>query len=375
MNKKYEFHICHLTSVHPRNDSRIFHKMCKSLASNDIKVSLVVADGKGNEVIDNVEIIDIGAPDGRLKRITKTTYKIFNKAKELNADVFHLHDPELLLVANKLKKLNKKVIFDSHEDTVNTILVSPYLKSPFSNIISLLYENFERYICKKIDGVVGATPHIESYFKKFVKQTENINNYPILSDKKQESISWDEKKNEVCYVGSIDDTRGIKDLMNSLELTKSKAKLNLAGMYSSPALEKEIKEHRDYHLVNDFGYVNSEEVDNIYNRSLVGVVTLHPIPTFLVSLPIKMFEYMVAGIPFIASDFPYWRSLLKGSDCCIFVNPQKPQAIADAIDYFILNKERAKQMGELGQKLVYENFSWESQSEKLLTFYQKVLSN
>ncbi|KYH05491.1 hypothetical protein A1704_10320 [Chryseobacterium cucumeris] len=349
--------------------------MCKSLASNDIRVSLVVADGKGNETIDNVEIIDIGAPDGRLKRITKTTSKVFNKAKELNADVFHLHDPELLLVANKLKKLNKKVIFDSHEDTVNTILVSPYLKSPFSNIISLLYENFERYICKKIDGVVGATPHIESYFKKFAKQTENINNYPILSDKKQERISWDEKKNEVCYVGSIDGTRGIKDLMNSLELAKSKVKLNLAGMYSSPALEKEIKEHKDYHLVNDFGYVNSEEVDSIYNRSLVGVVTLHPIPTFLVSLPIKMFEYMVAGIPFIASDFPYWRSLLKGSDCCIFVNPQKPQEIADAIDYFILNKERAKQMGELGQKLVYENFSWESQSEKLLTFYQKVLSN
>ncbi|WPO92045.1 glycosyltransferase [Chryseobacterium sp. HR92] len=375
MNKKYGFHVCHLTSVHPRNDSRIFHKMCKSLASNDVRITLVVADGKGNETVDNVEIIDIGAPAGRLKRITQTTSEIFNKAKELNADVFHLHDPELLLIAKKLKKLNKKVIFDSHEDTVNTILVSPYLKSPVSNMISILYENFERYTCKKIDGVIGATPHIENYFKKFAKQTENINNYPILSDKKQEQILWDQKLNEVCYVGSIDDTRGIKDLMNSLELTKSQAKLNLAGMYSSITLEKEIKEHKDYHLVNDFGYVNSEEVENIYNRSLAGVVTLHPIPTFLVSLPIKMFEYMVAGIPFIASDFPYWRSLLKGCECCIFVNPQKPKEIADAIDYLMLHKETAKQMGEAGRKLVFENFSWESQSEKLLTFYQKVLSN
>ncbi|MDR3026313.1 glycosyltransferase [Chryseobacterium sp.] len=375
MNKKYRFHICHLTSVHPRNDSRIFHKMCKSLASKDVKVTLVVADGKGNEVIDNVEIIDIGAPSGRIKRITQTTAKIFNKAKELNADVFHLHDPELLLIAKKLKKLNKKVIFDSHEDTVNTILVSPYLKSPVSNIISILYGNFERYTCKKIDGVIGATPHIENYFKKFAKQTENINNYPILPDKKLEQISWDQKQNEVCYVGSIDDTRGIKDLMNSLALTKSQIRLNLAGMYSSAALEEEIKQHPEYHLVNDFGYVNSEDVENIYNRSLAGVVTLHPIPTFLVSLPIKMFEYMVAGIPFIASDFPYWRNLLKGSECCIFVDPQKPKEIADAIDYFILNREKAKQMGEVGRKLVFENFSWESQSEKLLTFYQKVLSN
>ena len=68
--------------------------------------------------------------------------------------------------------------------------------------------------------------------------------------------------------------------MNSLELAKSKVKLNLAGMYSSPALEKEIKEHKDYHLVNDFGYVNSEEVDSIYNRSLVECGCLHPIQHF-----------------------------------------------------------------------------------------------
>ena len=66
---------------------------------------------------------------------------------------------------NNNKKLNKKVIFDSHEDTVNTILVSPYLKSPVSNIISLVYEKFEHYTCKKIDGVIGATPHIENSFK------------------------------------------------------------------------------------------------------------------------------------------------------------------------------------------------------------------
>lgn len=345
------------------------------MASRDVKVTLVVADSKGDEMIDNVEIIDIGAPAGRLKRITQTTTEIFNKAKELNADLFHLHDPELLLIAKKLKKLNKKVIFDSHEDTVNTILVSPYLKSPVSNIISFLYGNFERYICRKIDGVIGATPHIESYFKKFARQTENINNYPILSDKKQENISWDQKQNEVCYIGSIDDTRGIKDLMNSLDITESEVRLNLAGMYSSSSLERDIKEHKNYYLVNDFGYINSEEVKNIYSRSIAGVVTLHPIPTFLVSLPIKMFEYMVAGIPFIASDFPYWRSLLKGSNCCIFVDPQKPNEIAAAIDHFILNKEIAKQMGEVGRKLVYENFSWKSQSEKLLTFYQKVLSN
>ena len=53
--------ITHLTSAHDRYDTRIFLKMCSSLAKNiDYKVNLVVADGKGNEVKNIVNIIDVG---------------------------------------------------------------------------------------------------------------------------------------------------------------------------------------------------------------------------------------------------------------------------------------------------------------------------
>ena len=97
--------ITHLTSAHTRYDTRIFIKMCSSLAKlENYDVSLVVADGLGNEKNNNVNIFDIGVKSGgRLSRMTSTVKKVFEKAKKLNSDIYHLHDPELIPIGLKLK--------------------------------------------------------------------------------------------------------------------------------------------------------------------------------------------------------------------------------------------------------------------------------
>ena len=110
--------ITHLTSAHPRYDTRIFFKECISLAKN-YKVNLIVADGLGDEEKNTVYIYDVGKVEGRLNRIFKTTKKVLQRAIELDSDVYHLHDPELIPIGLKLKKMGKKVIFDAHEDYLN----------------------------------------------------------------------------------------------------------------------------------------------------------------------------------------------------------------------------------------------------------------
>ena len=107
--------ITHLTSVHSRYDTRIFLKECSSLAKiNNYEVSLIVADNKGNEFKNCVSIYDAGKLPGRVNRMFKTTKNILQKAIELNSDIYHLHDPELIPVGLKLKKLGKKVIFSTN---------------------------------------------------------------------------------------------------------------------------------------------------------------------------------------------------------------------------------------------------------------------
>ena len=97
-------HICHFTTVHPRDDVRVFYKQCISLAKEGLKVTLIVADGKGNEFRNGVDIIDIGkSSGGRFTRITKTSKTMFNKLLQIDADIYQFHDPELLSTGGKLK--------------------------------------------------------------------------------------------------------------------------------------------------------------------------------------------------------------------------------------------------------------------------------
>lgn len=72
---------------------------------------------------------------------------------------------------------------------------------------------------------------------------------------------------------------------------------------------------------------------------------MHPVENYLDALPVKMFEYMCAGIPVIASDFPLWREIVIGNDCGLCVDPMNPKAIAEAIDYLATHPERPSGWG------------------------------
>ncbi|MEE0909990.1 MAG: hypothetical protein UIQ51_04360, partial [Bacteroidales bacterium] len=119
--------VVHITIVHRRYDSRIFYKECVSLSKAGFDVSLIVADGLGNEEKQGVKIIDIGkAEASRIKRMIKTSRKAVDTALGLNADIYHFHDPDLLTASLKLKK-QAKVIFDSHEDFPALMLQRDYI--------------------------------------------------------------------------------------------------------------------------------------------------------------------------------------------------------------------------------------------------------
>jgi glycosyltransferase involved in cell wall biosynthesis len=365
--------ITHLTSVHPRYDTRIFLKMCSSLSKiSYYDVSLVVADGNGDEIINHIKIFDVGIDSGgRLTRMTRTVRRVFQMAQKIDSDIYHIHDPELIPIGIKLKNLKKKVIFDAHEDFPKQLLSKPYLNPLVRVLLAKSFEIFEKLTCKRFDSIITATPSINRKFLKINENTFNINNFPILGELNNTSI-WDEKSNEVVYIGSIAAIRGIEEVINSLGFTKN-VRLNLVGDFHEDELKKKISALKAWSKVNEFGHLNRKEVTKILAKSRVGIVTFLPLPNHIDAQPNKMFEYMSAGLPIISSNFPLWEQIVLGNNCGICVNPHDPIAIGNAIQNLIDNPLKAEQMGKNGRIAVEEKYNWEIEERKLFQLYQKLL--
>lgn len=365
--------IVHLTSVHPRHDVRVFWKECRTIAAAGYSVTLVVADGKGNELKDGVQIVDAGAhTGGRLSRMLNSTRRVFAKGLELNADLYHLHDPELLPIAMKLKAKGKRVIFDSHEDFPADIMSKPYLGRMARLVISKLFALYEKRSCRKLNHIVSATPAIREKFQRIGCESLDINNYPMLEEL-EELLPWDQDRAAVCYIGAMTAIRGVPELVDAMSQTTTPARLALAGSFTEAAAGEYCKKSQGWSSVDDHGFVGREKVREIMSRSVAGVVTFLSAPNHVDAQPNKMFEYMSAGIPVIGSNFPLWRSIIEGNKCGVCVDPADPMAVAAAIDYLFIHQAEAKTMGERGRAAVLERYNWDGEGKKLIGLYEKIL--
>lgn len=363
--------VVHLTSVHTKFDIRIFRKECVSLAQSGYTVVLIAPDDQQeNPAIENsVIIVSVRRFDNRLKRIILTPFLLLQAALSERATLYHFHDPELIPIALILKLKGKVVVYDSHEDVPRQIL-SKYWLAPWSRrLVSVLTESLENFAVKVFDAVVTATPHIAKRFDPLSRKTLNVNNYPILGE--LEVPTHKDKESIFAYVGGMSVIRGFLEMVQAINLVE--AQLLVAGKFSNGKLREKAEQTPGWQNVKLMGHLNRPQVANLLAKSVAGLVLFHPEPNHVNAQPNKMFEYMSAGLPVIASNFPLWKEIIEGNNCGICVNPLNIAEIAQAMQWILDNPEKAEEMGRNGYKAVVEKYNWDVEAVKLKKLYQDLL--
>jgi glycosyltransferase involved in cell wall biosynthesis len=370
-NGKYlKCKICHITTVHPQEDVRIFHKECMSLGKR-YEVVLLVINGV-NKSYNNFNVIGHQVDyQSRLMRFIKAPNAAYKRALEINADVYHFHDPEFLPYALRLIRKGKKVIYDVHENVSEQILTKYWIPRLFRNAISFLFKRYEIYVATRLSFICAATDAISDKFKNVNNNTVTISNYPLDSEIELQ-ISETKKENKVCYIGGLSLIRGVEEIVTAMSYIED-VKLILAGKFSPDSLHARTELLTGWEKVKYTGEVSRKETIEIKRKCLAGIVTFLPVANHICAQPNKIFEYMASGLPIIASNFPLWKEIIEDDNCGICVDPASPEEIAKAVLFLKENPVEARDMGVNGLKLVQEKYNWRQEENKLFAVYESLL--
>ena len=377
MNKFIKKKVCILAPIHNYKDIRVFQKEAVTLAENNYAVTLIARTDYDREC-NGVTILKSPKYNSRFKRFLMQPYLIF-KALKIDADIYHLHNPDMLILGFFLKMLNKKVIYDTHEDFSKRIMMRDWIPFKFRKPIAKLIVKLEKIAANHFDAIIVTQNNL---VKKYSPNALLLENAPILfnelikeSFNKSNEIEKNEKNIRLIYVGGITDTRGIKEIIQSLEIVNKKhpVRLWLIGRFSDKKLFEQFKNMKGWKYVDFLGELPQEIAFAHMIKSDIGLVTILDKGDHSATSPNKLFEYQRFGLPFIASDFKEWTKRCESTKSGIFINPSDINELANAINRLSENSEERKRFSYNGKKFIREEFNWEIESKKMLDLYNNIL--
>jgi glycosyltransferase involved in cell wall biosynthesis len=364
--------VAHLTTVHRADDQRIAVKECASLGAAGYDVVLIHASEATPPPGLPIRVRRISRSSGRLGRMTLTVARMLRAALGARAELYHFHDPELIPVGFALKASGRRVIYDVHEDVPRQMEYKPYLPVAVRRPIGRAVGVVESVARGAFDGIVAATPRIATRFPG--ERTALVQNFPKLGEFGGIlGPPYPDRDRHVVYVGRINPEIGAREMVGAIRhLVGAGIRLTLAGQVV-PGLRPELDAAASQLPISLPGWLQREQVADLLGSARVGLVLFHPLANHVEAYPTKMFEYMSAGLPVVASDFPLWRDIVEGTGCGRVVDPLDPAAIASAVQWLVDHPAEAQAMGERGREAVRARFNWEASERTLLDFYARLL--
>jgi len=367
--------VAHLTSVHLPTDTRIFHKQCKTLARAGYDVTLIAPHAAGDVERDGVKVKAVKPSCSRTERFTNTIRSVYFAALEVNASIYHFHDPELIPVGVLLKMHGKRVIYDVHEDYTGGMEVRQWIPKSMRGATALALNFYERLLARSCDRIVAATPIIANKF--WPDRTRVVCNFPLKDElRAPESIPYDQREPVVAFVGALGDARGVRQMIEAAHIVsrQTPVKLMLGGPPLASGARASFEAKNQDGLVEFLGFLSRPEIADLFARARIGIMTPLATRNAYNALPTKLFEYMSAALPIITSDFPLYREIFGSVKCGLFVDPESPEAIAEAILWLLRHPADAAQMGRNGERVIADKYNWEHEADTLLATYAELQS-
>ena len=368
--------VMHISCLHPWNDTRILFREAKTLSKeHDVELH-AVADFK-TRVYEGVIIVGL-----RKKKIWLRPIQWFIlgwRSLRNSATVVHLHDPELLLLGLVLCFFGKKVIYDVHEDVYEDILNKDWIPKPLRLIIAKIYLFFHKLSDIQLSAIVTATPTIAKQFHN--RQLVVVRNYPPLDVYSNNGQDFTSRKMHypvrLIYVGTINRTRGVLNIVRALHhIPKGfEYRLDIVGSFADGKnFEIEVMEAAAVFSNNIFfhGRLEFPQVLKLMAQAHVGLVCTQPTVNDLAGIPLKLFEYMSAGLGVIISDFPSWYPYLEKYPPHEFVDSTKPEDIARGIIKLVNNWNSFDTIWEQARTDIMSSYNWHTEGIKLTNLYKSI---
>jgi glycosyltransferase involved in cell wall biosynthesis len=367
--------VVHMSSAHPANDVRIFVKQCRSLASAGYDVTLI-ARADANCFKNGIKIVAVKqSGGGRLGRMVLSTFNVLQKALCCRADLYHFHDPELMLAGGLLRLTGAKVVYDVHEDAPKQLLSKSWIPVSLRRPIAFALKALEWLMTRFVyTSVVAATPSIALRFPP--GKTSSVQNFPIIDELTPPgpTVAMAQRPLRVVYAGGLTAIRGVCEMVTAMERVETPgSRLILAGLFAERDLEQKGRALAGWQRVDYLGLLDRPGIANLLGGARAGLVLFHNVPNHTSAYPNKLFEYMSAALPVIASHFPLWRSIVERDRCGLLVDPRDVAAIAKAIDWVLTHPEEAEAMGRRGREAVATTYNWPAEEKKLLEIYSNEL--
>jgi glycosyltransferase involved in cell wall biosynthesis len=368
--------ICQLCSAHDINDSRVFQRTCLTLEEAGYEVHLFAkAKGDSPFQLKNVNIHPVPQAATRVDRI-RNRYQIARCAAELEPDIYHVHEPELL--GPTLKHAGSKpVIWDVHEAYLEVILDREWIPKYLRKIVRLAWDAQERKLLPRCAGIISATDEVGRRYHQLHRNCVTVRNFPKLSS--LNVVPFHLRQTDLCvFTGTIKENRGISETIKAFHLLALKGnhtKFIMAGACEKKYFKKIQAMIREYGLENSvkiFGKMTYEESIALASTSTIGLIPHLPYGNNLAAWPIKMMEYMGLGLPLIYSDLPSHHEIAGPNEIGIAIDARSPGCIADAIEQLAGNTNFLERAGANARQRALEALDWQIEKLKLLNFYEQI---